>query len=74
MDQAEINFFYGMICVDLGINYMFLFLRVCLVEWILVRMEKNMRENEKEKLFRRCLVERKREGKMIVGPTKKFSP
>ena len=35
---------------------------------------KKMRENEKEKLFRRCLVERKREGKMIVGPTKKFSP
>ena len=28
MDQAEINFFYGMICVDLGINYMFLFLKL----------------------------------------------
>ena len=35
---------------------------------------KKMRENEKEKLFRRRLVERKREGKMIVEPIKKFSP
>ena len=73
MDQAEINFFYGMICVDLGINFVFLFLRVCLVEWILVRMEekweKMMRENFLESVWLR-----EGEGKMIVGPTKKFSP
>ena len=34
--------------------------KVCLVEWILGRMEKKMRENEEEKLFGRCSVGRMR--------------
>ena len=53
-------------------------LRVCLVEWILGRIEKKMRENEDEKLFKWCLVG-KGEGKKMVGlrcflprPIKKF--
>ena len=54
--------------------------RVCLVEWILGKMEKKKRENEEENFFGECLVERRR-GKKKVGsrcfllrPTRKFSP
>ena len=46
---------------------------VCLVECILGRMKKKRWENDEGKLFGGFLVERG-EGKMMVGPTKKFSP
>ena len=43
-------------------------LKLCLVEWILGRMEeKKMSENKERKLFGGCLVGREREEKKMVG-------
>ena len=56
--------------------------KLCLVEWILGRMEeKKISENKERKLFGGCLVGREREEKkndrvrcFLLAPTKKLSP